>query len=233
MNLEAQLVASLRQFNKEALENNIRFYYGKVVHVNYEEDTCRVKVQEEGLEAVVNLRVGQQELSSSFVIYPKKDTRILFLSENESFGRAYMLTCSEVAKVKIIVSPSEATTNGANTGETAPLIELNGNAMGGLIKIDTLTTQINAAICQLNSNIEALETATTTHVHAGPGTPATGPPDPNAPPSATPPPNPTLAISISGASLLSKEDYENKSVTHDGIIEEKTTSDMTDSTTDT
>lgn len=101
MNPEAQLIASLKRLNQEALQGSVRYYYGQVISVDTGKDTCTVEVKEEGLKAEINLRVGQQALTSSFVIYPKVGSQLLFLSEDPNFGRAYMLTCSEVSEVKI------------------------------------------------------------------------------------------------------------------------------------
>lgn len=235
MNPEAQLVESLKRFNQDARENNIRFYYGKVISVDMEKDTCTVEVQEEGLKAVVNLRVGQQELPSAFVIYPKTGTQILFLSENEAFGRAYMLTCSKIKKVKIITSPKEAAES-SNDAAVDPVIELNGSALGGLISIADLTTKINTAISTLNTNItnlknfvEAAKTAFDTHTHVATalGSPTGLPVVPPIPPDPIPPnyeePDPTPVgfpanPATSDATSLKQEDYENTSVTHDSVL---------------
>ncbi len=115
MNLEAQLTTAMQQLNQGNLQEPLRYHYGKVRTVNEEKDTCVVHIHEVDLEAEVNLRVGQGALNTSFVTYPKIGSQILFLSPDETFGRAYILNCSEIDKV--VIRAEKNLTLNANAGK--------------------------------------------------------------------------------------------------------------------
>ena len=193
MNHQAQLVSSFQQLSEATLDNHLSYHYGKVLELTTK-DTCLVELPDSGLQVEVNLRVGQHALTNAFVVYPVKGSQILFLSDDQNFGRAYMIQCSEVQE-----------------------IHLRGNAFGGLIDIAKLTEKINCAIEQLNNNISALKTAIGAHVHPAPNAPATAPPvppDPKSPPPADPPANPALIINTSNATPLVRNNYENTTIKH-------------------
>ena len=116
MNSEAQLISSLQQLSHGGRAHGLNYYYGKVKKVDKGKHTCLVHLEDEDLDVEVNLRVGQQALDSYFVTYPKMGAQILFLSEAQSFGRAYLLQCSALDYVDI----SACTPLNIQVGEESP-----------------------------------------------------------------------------------------------------------------
>ena len=203
MNPEAQLISSLQQFIRSGRADGLSYYYGRVKKIKTATHTCLVDLEDEGLEVEVNLRVGQQALESYFVTYPKLGSQVLFLSEGQNFGRAYLIQCSEVDR-----------------------IELRGSAFGGLIKIEALTAKVNAAIDKLNSNISQVRSDLSklsnqfkahTHLSTAPGSP-TGLISASTPPTVVAPP-----ATLTDAEALSKDDYENTTILHGGASDAEQT----------
>ena len=96
-------------------------------------------------------------------------------------------------------------------------IQLRGSAFGGLIKIAVLTTKVNEAIAELNGNIGQVRSDLATlsnqfkvhtHLSAAPMSPTglIG--------ASTPPTLVTAPATLTDAAALSKDDYENTTVSH-------------------
>ena len=90
-------------------------------------------------------------------------------------------------------------------------IQLRGKALGGIIKIEMLTSKVNEAIRKLNENVAELKTKLNAHTHSAITTatiglgPTVGVITVSAPAS---------GASTSDAAKLSKDDYENTTVKH-------------------
>ena len=160
MKSETKLAAALQQLNFSSHSGGLRLYYGKVKSVDEDKDTCIVSMQSEGLEAEVNLRVGQGMLTSSFVTYPKVGALVLFLSKDSSFDQAYMINCSEVDKVVLKAGKSfevtcndesmslqaegEATTlNSKNLSLSGTSLSLNGASTMQILSDEPIEITVN------------------------------------------------------------------------------------------
>lgn len=127
---------------KDAGLTNIYSVKGTAVNVNPEKRTCEVKPNNNEAN-YLDVKLQSSESGGTGILFiPEKDSDVIvhFLDQDE----AYVTKTSKVSKVEIITEAGE--------------ILLNGEDMGGLIKINELKTQINKNTQILNQMQFAFKT---------------------------------------------------------------------------
>ena len=128
---------------------------------------------------------------SHFFVKPAQDSRVLVAQ----FGEEWIVLLTEEVEE----------------------LHLRGSSFGGLIKIAELTTKMNDAIAQLNTNISQVRSDLATlsnqfkahtHLSTAPGLPT------GLIAASTPPTVVVSPASITDAAALAKADYENTQVSH-------------------
>ena len=145
----AEIQDIIREFISLRLnEEEIYSVIGTASNIDTTERTCDVApidgtadILGVKLQSIINGTKG-------FVQIPKANSKVVVTFLNKQTG--YVALCEEVDKILI----------------TTDLVEFNGGTLDGMVKINDLTTKLNALITE----IKALKTWANAHVHGAAGT---------------------------------------------------------------
>lgn len=126
---------------------------GEVISVDKETDVCEIKPLNGGANYYdVRLKSVIKKTDTRSIIYPKAGSIVHFAIIEDNPADTYVTQISEFDSM--IMEAKDLSIEVSDTGELkiqAKKIELNGGALGGLIKIQELTTQISKNTALLNA----------------------------------------------------------------------------------
>lgn len=119
---------------------------GSVVSVDEQKRTCKIEVvsgiNAEEIEGVLL----QAEPNDGFLLVPKAESTVKVLFSNKQ--APFVVHCSEIDKMVVIVNKTEFVIQDGT-------IKLNGDAFGGVIKVDDLKTQYDAMLTAFKAAVAA------------------------------------------------------------------------------
>jgi len=126
---------------------------GEIISVDKEEDVCEIKPLNSGANYLdVKLKSVIKKTDTRCVTYPKVGSIVHFAIVENNAADTYVTQISEFDSMMIEAKDISVEIN--SSGELkvqAKKIELNGGALGGLIKIQDLKTQIDRNTAVLNA----------------------------------------------------------------------------------
>lgn len=162
---------------------NVQIRVGKVKSVNADSMTCDIEIQNSPLKEDVRLRSVIDDNEQGILIYPKVGSYVLVGLIDNNPASAFIAQVSEVDKINFKIAD----------------IQLNGDALGGLIKINDLVGRLN----KIEDAVNQLKGEFNGHTHISPPAPVS--------PVSTAPPTVPSAVVLANTTV---SEIENEKVKH-------------------
>lgn len=167
--------------------------HGVVKSVDKTKDTCTLTIEDDGELINVRLKAVLDSNTNKIVAYPKVGSSLLYVLIENKNTEAFVFAMSEVEEVYVKIGSQKILLN-------ADEIVFNDGLNGGLIKIEILTSKVNALV----NTVNALVTAHNSHIHITTATVGLGSAGTIAP----------TTSQAQQAQQLQKSDYENTTIKH-------------------